>query len=296
MESQVADLQRVRNPPPQYDEPEGGGGGYAATVTVAAADARVESKAAADFVCDGTEDEEQINAALVACYQLHQASTADHEPGGRVLLSEGSFHIHTLSIGRDSGFGSLSPLSTNVALQGQGIDSTIIYQHGGDIGQAIVSEYAGVHLSDFTVDASYATALDYGVRLMGPRCSVERVRFSYLGADSGQALQVDWMARVAGCQFTDLDGAMGVQVNGEGVIVAHNTFESIGYQAVGAPSATKTMVLGNYIENAQGDGGTTEAIKVNANSVVVGNIVDVMSGTASITAGSGSQVANNVLL
>lgn len=59
----------------------GGGGGAAFTVTIAASDSSAAAQASADYVCDGTDDEVQINAALAA---LPAA-------GGRIEFSSGTF-------------------------------------------------------------------------------------------------------------------------------------------------------------------------------------------------------------
>lgn len=79
------------------------------TYLVAASDARPELKAQADFVCGGSDDEEEINAALAA------RSTA------RVMLSEGKFYIAdeaSITIG-----------ATQV-LEGAGITATWIVPQG----------------------------------------------------------------------------------------------------------------------------------------------------------------------
>lgn len=73
-ERRVRDL--IPEPPP--------GGGYP-WVLVAASDASDKAKAVADYVCDGTFDEEEINAALLLVSQ---------RGGGIVQLSEGRFVCH----------------------------------------------------------------------------------------------------------------------------------------------------------------------------------------------------------
>ncbi|GAG04695.1 unnamed protein product, partial [marine sediment metagenome] len=60
-----------------------GGSSGGATFTVAAVDSDAGNIATADYVCDGTADEAQINAAL----------TALPASGGRVILYEGGFII-----------------------------------------------------------------------------------------------------------------------------------------------------------------------------------------------------------
>lgn len=60
--------------------PGGSGGGTSAEVTVAASDAPAAILARADYVCDGTADEVQINTALAL--------------GGKVVLSDGTFSVN----------------------------------------------------------------------------------------------------------------------------------------------------------------------------------------------------------
>ncbi|GAI13315.1 unnamed protein product, partial [marine sediment metagenome] len=74
--------------------------GRTATIVVAAVDASLQSRAQADFTCDGVEDDVELNAAL----NLLPAS------GGRVVLSEGTFNI-------------VDPIvipANNITLRGQG--------------------------------------------------------------------------------------------------------------------------------------------------------------------------------
>lgn len=78
----------------------------AVTFVVAASDAKPDSKAQADFVCDGTDDQDEINAALTA--------TRDEAGGGLVQLTEGTFHISdTVNLLGD------------VGLRGQGIHTIL---------------------------------------------------------------------------------------------------------------------------------------------------------------------------
>lgn len=58
-------------------------------LVVAAADAPAHVKAMADYVCDGTNDQVEIEAAAAAL-------VADDGPGGTVLLSAGTFHVSAL--------------------------------------------------------------------------------------------------------------------------------------------------------------------------------------------------------
>ena len=77
--------------------------GGAMSVTVAAADAPDDVKARADYVCDGTDDDVEIQAAI------------DEVGGGLVQLSQGTFSI-----------GASIELDDNTTLQGAGKNSTIL--------------------------------------------------------------------------------------------------------------------------------------------------------------------------
>src|SRR5690349_2402619 len=76
----------------------------AATFVVAASDSSANAQARADYVCDGTADEVEINAALAAL----------PNGMGRVMLSEGTFVISAPIV-----------MNTYNALQGQGFGSVI---------------------------------------------------------------------------------------------------------------------------------------------------------------------------
>jgi hypothetical protein len=83
----------------------------AAATIVAAADSSSSSKATAQYVCDGSGDQTQINAALAS--------------GGTVQLTEGTFYTD----------GTISPKGNSV-LKGQGPDKTVI-KMSGDYGARI---------------------------------------------------------------------------------------------------------------------------------------------------------------
>lgn len=138
--------------------------GRGATYVVAASDAPAHVKAQADYVCDGTADQTEINAAITA------ANTAG---GGVVSLSVGTF----TQSGRIE-------LLSNVHLKGQGVGATIIklvdasapaadrqIQWDGNAGSYLVD----CSVSDLEVDGNKANQPADGQ----PRCGiwVEYARF-----------------------------------------------------------------------------------------------------------------------
>jgi hypothetical protein len=84
------------------------------TVVVAAKDSSAHFKSIADYICDGVNDQVEINQALAAA-----------GPGGTVTLSGGTFYCNALSTPSD-----IRPL-TGQTLQGQGESSTTIHYTSG---------------------------------------------------------------------------------------------------------------------------------------------------------------------
>lgn len=89
--------------------------GRGVTLTVAASDASVKSKAQADYVCDGTADEVQVIAAIAAL----------PANGGVVQLTEGIFDVA-------GALASNIKLRSNVTLQGVGWSTIINVSSGGN--------------------------------------------------------------------------------------------------------------------------------------------------------------------
>ena len=108
---------------------------------VAASDASAISKSRAQFTCDGTADEVQINAA----------TTALPAGGGKVVLSEGTFTI-----------AATITLDDKCSLQGQGPDATTVkVDDSTQINAITLASNAGdLVISDLTVDGNKANQSD----------------------------------------------------------------------------------------------------------------------------------------
>lgn len=121
--------------------------GRSITYMVAASDAPGHVRAQADYLCDGTDDHVQIQAAIDALPAT----------GGKVLLSQGTFNIES-SILLDSyqtlwGFGRSTILTTTTA------DLDIITATGGS-----GTEKIGITISDLCVDGNAGSATnDHGI-------------------------------------------------------------------------------------------------------------------------------------
>ncbi len=264
---------------------EGGSGRYPATLTVAASDASALSIATADIVCDGTDDHLDIIDALEECDTLGF---------GRALLSEGSFHLGILGIYGGGG------LLSNVVLQGQGKDITTLFHHSPSAANAFtLNNYADkFHVADLTFDASDVLDGGYGVYIFGGESSVQRVRFRYMGAQSVANLDMRGSRPIVReCDFDDTadTGAGGVYVSSRFAVVQDCRFKNVNDISISG-SAQSAMVTGNVARFDNVDTNSTDSVVVGADSIVIGNIFEGDSATATITSGANSEVANNRLM
>jgi hypothetical protein len=193
-------------------------------VVVAASNAKSASKALADYQCDGTADEVQINQAIATVNALPS--------GGRVRLTEGTF-----TVADSDADGHCVKLMSNVELAGQGA-GTVIRQAAG-VGAKIVSTGSSgvsyVRLVDFVVDGNKANNTG-----SGSHC--------YYGGGSTDHL---FMRGLVGQNAP----GRGLSLNGTDNIV--ETCELFGNGAAGIgveASATRTRLQGNYCHDNVGDG------------------------------------------
>lgn len=147
-------------------------GSRAATIVVAASDAAAASKAGADYICDGTADDVEINAAIAAL-PLN---------GGKLLLTEGTFNIaSSILIQNDNvtmigaGTGQRSGATQT------GVGTKLIAAVGITTAIVMVQRAAnnrpvyGVLLRDFTVDGNLqGTAVD-GILFRSNRAQIDHV-------------------------------------------------------------------------------------------------------------------------
>jgi len=99
------------------------GGGV--TVTVAASDAKASSKNGVDFLCSGTNDDVQIQAAINAL----------PSEGGTIILSEGNYQCGGL----------ITTIPGNILIRGQGYKSTTIHRSTslGDVSNTLFTNLNG---------------------------------------------------------------------------------------------------------------------------------------------------------
>jgi hypothetical protein len=113
-----------------------------ATVVVAARDSSARSKALADHVCDGTGDQQEINAAIKALPEV----------GGTVLLMEGTYDIRKVA----GKLGGIIIDRSNVVLSGQGASTKLIQAPDQDTNviRIIGSGVGHITIRDLYIDAN----------------------------------------------------------------------------------------------------------------------------------------------
>lgn len=109
------------------------------TFIIAAVDSIAPGREAADYVCDGIDDDEQIGAAI--------NRVVDGGVGGRVLLLEGTFDVSGWTL----------PVRSGVVVEGQGKQATRLYNDAPVVNVL----YQGGGLCRLTVAAMNLDAIGY---------------------------------------------------------------------------------------------------------------------------------------
>lgn len=128
----------------------GGGGGGGTSIPpgwmlVAASNAPTAIKDIADYVCDGTDDHVQIQAAIDAVQALD---------GKGVLLSQGTFHLGApVNIDGDDDVDA----ERDVRVEGCGPANTVLVAGSGIASGIRIRKVARCHLADFRVEVGGAT-------------------------------------------------------------------------------------------------------------------------------------------
>jgi len=140
---------------------------------VAASDASAESKNMADYVCDGTSDQEEIQNAI------------DDLPsqGGIIFLTEGTYNFS------DPGAGSCLSVGKNITLIGAGKGSTKIVMNVSGSGRGLLGLSAAVKVLlanmriDFATSSSYARSsylMRTGASVDGTEITVDKCTLYYV--------------------------------------------------------------------------------------------------------------------
>jgi len=208
------------------------------SLLVASNDANVDFKAVADYICDGTADDVQIQAAINALTSV----------GGTVILSEGNFNI-----------AAKITIKSKCRLVGHGIDITIIKQTANSTISFENSDTAGgntdIELLDFTLNADNTTLTGTANSIMMDKvndCLIQRVKVHDSTNDAITARN-GTNATIKDCIVTDyfLRGICLLSSNHDSVII--NCFVDGGTtrtnRAIHVQSSNRCIVSGCRVTN-----------------------------------------------
>lgn len=272
MERDIADL--MRRGDWRFDAPEVAAGGIP-TMFVAAANATAKSQALADYVCDGTDDHVEINAAINA------AIAGSDTYGGRVLLSEGEFSTSdTITVGPGitlAGFNVATYIDTTSTVIAVDVDSDAVVEN---------LSLAGWNAAN-SVGVRFGTSTSGPIRRSMVRgCAIAGYRFGVYAEDVSDL-------RILDNRFEGMD-AWGVDIlygnSSGGAIVRGNVFRgSFHGVTTGAGGIDHLVIADNVFALMTGKIAVTVSGCVDA--TVAGNVV-----SDEVTAKSSSTAAVNVTL
>ena len=242
----------------------GGGGKKYAKFVVGSASAGYTA-ADVDYLCDGTADEVEINAAI----------TALPSTGGEVVILEGTYDIKSgIYIGK-----------SNVTLRGTGFGTKLIrgFNSGSSTGDGVIytgpssSSCLNVKISDLTIDGtSFPDTINK--KSVGVRLSASR-------------------SLVTNCNFI-ANSAAGVYVSGEGNIISNNIFycyvsiseaPQIKYSTM-TEAVIGSLIIGNTISTK--NYGIAPSSKSDV-ATIVGNTI--IKAAVGIQCGDSTTVSSNFL-
>ena len=271
-----------------------GSGPIEPTILVASYEARPEIQAVADFVCDGTADEEELQAAIDIVDALDR--------NGTVVLTEGFFFLEDYI-----------SLSTHVNLVGQGVHQTILdadanaptARNGlviGGYGTGIIRDLSITCGNTNFKTCLYVDASDYGVvenvELQMTATASPAYAAAYIGdgttvnnvhvtsANTTDGLYLDNNVQVINCRIdsatTDGDGTgygmlTSALAKPEGSIIGCH-ISGCATGAINLPYGNEWRIIGNHAEDGIVLGASS------TNNIVVHNIGAVTdSGTGNTT-------------
>lgn len=287
----------------------------AATIVIAASDSSDNMKKHANFVCDGVDDQVEINAAITML-------TAN---GGKILLSDGTFNISA----------SIEIQRSFVTLEGQNFgEASIVYdQEGfgtklkGATGVNIVEIYApstasyrnrGIQIKNLQIsgEARTDTSIGLHVWMNNPNlpASTDYLMISQIAViNCGTGIQLNntdtttitnsWVSECGesiianSCAYTQINNCCIADCDSNGIImlsaysflITHNIFARNTTSITVTSNSHDGNISGNIIEGAKSDSiyvDSSEGIIVSDN-----NISDGING-AGVAMGNGSNYGN----
>lgn len=245
--------------------------GANATLVVAASNSSAKSKGAADYVCDGTADQTEINNAISAL-----PST-----GGKVLLLEGTYNIS----------GSITLNKANVTLEGMG-RSTIIRRSTSSSITIMSITASNVIIQNLKVDGNKSSYSISGyptcVAINGSSPTVTNCEIC--GYGFGIAINIaESETLITNNHIHDLTGN-GIQGSNYGkIIISDNIIQNC--DSRGISDIKESSITGNYISN------TLSGINVKNNNIITGNYcVDGAGEESVVLDGAQNLVIGNMCL
>ena len=208
---------------------------YNADLYVAASNASAWEKNQADYVCDGTDDDLVINAAIQAMPQQFTVRTGSYSGGGTIRFSAGTFAISDSII-----------IDRPIEFTGAGQDSTaFLMTTGANCPTIIVSNgtyrYSLPRLSYFNIQGAATTQTDhtvYAIKTLPGACADMNIDHVWINDCVGGGIELNtcWNMIVSECAIESCQGP-GIHIT--------STARASGTNAAidGSPAATKTINL-----------------------------------------------------
>lgn len=237
------------------------GGGGKIPFFVAASDASDQSKAASNYVCDGTADEVEIEAAIADI----AASPFGH---GTVLLSEGTF---VLSSAVDASAG----VTTIISFRGGGAEGTTTIEGPTGRGGIHALDYGGTGLTTFSgvsIQGILFSQFDHAINCGGRFTNLTLRDCVFYACDRGLSTLNLNLSLVDGNSTSDCNHVVYVSGTANLSTVANNTFNgSLLYDIHIANPAGMVTISGNASMDAQGFlhvAGSAFGLTVQGNTVI----------------------------
>lgn len=220
---------------PQATAVTAGGGPF---VVVASNDASDDRKALANYVCDGSADQDEIAAALAS---LNGTGTY----GGTVVLLEGSYSLSDRIL-----------MGYNTNLVGVGVGVTTLSISAGSGYAVAFPDTPGV-LADLTVNDTRAGADAAGVDLGGGAVAVERVGVNGTDGENPGIRMIGQWQSVSGC-FVNWAGGVGIVSTSGGIWKRIDRNSVIAATGIILDGSDNSHVVDNVLVG-EGAGGATPA-------------------------------------
>jgi len=219
-------------------------GGRSATLVVAAANASAASKAVADYVCDGVDDQVELNAARAALQALG---------GGKLVLTEGTFT-----------FSDVLKLCSNLLIEGQG-QATLLkvsvpqYFNWGmiTVSNSVEPNPKNITIRDLAFDGSRpalppnsngASAINFSGVDGGLLENLDAAHFQYAGTAIYVAGSTNVIVRH--CRSHDNDGCgIMLHTSCRHCLVEGNVFYRNGIHGISLPIAYDCAIVNNLCWN-----------------------------------------------